>query len=72
MADKEKKNVKALQQIMLKGRKVVVGEVVAKSDFPAKQDWQNLLNMPKPRLEETDEPVGKPKAGKATLPGVKD
>lgn len=75
MADK--KNVKATQQFMLKGRKVETGEVVAKTDFPNKQDWQNLLHMSKPRVEETDEAVGKPKAaakGKAAadpaMPGA--
>jgi len=69
----EKKNVKVLQAIMLKGRKVNEGEVVAKSDFPNKQDWLNLLHMPKPRIEETDDPVGKPKPGKAdkaAMPGA--
>lgn len=62
MADK--KNVKATQQFLLKGKVVQVGEVVAKSSFTNKQDWQNLLHMPKPRVEETDEAVGKPKVGK--------
>lgn len=66
-------NVKALQEFRLKGAKVVVGEVVSKGDFANKQDWLNLLNMPKPRIEETDEKVGKPaKAAKADakMPGA--
>ena len=72
MADKELKNIKALSGFRLKGRTVVKGEVVAKSDFPKKSDWQNLCNMnPKPRAEETDDVVGKPKVDKkAGLPGA--
>jgi len=71
MADKDTKNVRALQQFRLKGEVVSEGEVVAKSRFANKQDWQNLLHMPKPRIEETNDPVGK--AGKAEKPtkGVK-
>lgn len=65
MADK--KNVKALVDYRLKGRKVVEGEVVAKSDFATKGDWQNLAHMRPARVEETDEAVGKPKAAK--MPG---
>lgn len=72
---KEMKNVRALQQFRLKGVVVNEGEVVAKTAFPNMQDWQNLLHMPKPRIEETDDPVGKAKpAAKAkadaSLPGV--
>ncbi len=55
------KNVRALQEFMLKGTKVSEGEVVAKSSFANKQDWQNLLHMPKPRVAETNDPVGKAK-----------
>ncbi len=61
-----KKNVRALQAFRLRGAAVEKDEVVAKSSFPNKQDWQNLLNMPKPRVEETSDPVGKPKVEKAT------
>lgn len=52
-----KPNVKALQEFRLKGKVVGVGDVVAKSDFPNKQDWLNLLNMPKSRVEETSDKV---------------
>jgi hypothetical protein len=65
----ELKNVRALQEIRVNGTKVAKGEVIPKSTFAAKQDWQNLLHMPKPRVEETDDKVGKPKAA-AVLPGV--
>ena len=58
--DKSKPNIKAKQAFLLKGEPVVVDEVVAKSDFPNKTDWQNLCNMEPPRCEETDEDVGKP------------
>ena len=61
----EMKNVRALQDFRLKGRKVVKGEVVAKTEFQAKQDWQNLLHMPKPRVEETNDAVGAPAAAAA-------
>ena len=63
------KNVRALSAFMVKGAKVAKGEVIAKSSFPEKQDWMNLLHMPKPRIEETADAVGKPKAGKS-LPGA--
>lgn len=64
MADeKEKKNIKALKQFRLKGVVVQKDEVVAKSEFAKKTDWQNLCNMsPTPRAAETSDPVGKPKA----------
>ncbi len=59
--DKGKANVRALKAFRLKGRTVVVGEVVPKTDFGHKSDWQNLLNMEPPRLEETKDNVGVPK-----------
>lgn len=58
-------NVRATQAFRLKGKAVQKGEVVAKSDFPNKQDWLNLLNMPKPRVEETNDKVGSAPAEKA-------
>lgn len=67
------KNVKALVEFRLKGAKVKQGEVIAKDAFASKGDWQNLAHMTPPRVEETDEPVGKPKAevkAKAKLPGA--
>jgi len=42
------------------------GSVIAKSAFPAKQDWMNLLHMAKPRVEETADKVAKAKA----MPGT--
>lgn len=56
--DTSQKNVRALMPFMLKGRKVAEGEIVAKSDFPNAQDYRNLLNMNKPRVEETNDKVG--------------
>lgn len=68
---KDHKNVKAECDFKLKGRTVVKGEVVAKDDFPNKQSWQNLLHMPKPRVSETSDPVGKPKKAVAEkMPGA--
>lgn len=63
--DSKKPNLKCLVPFRLKGRHVVAGEVVAKADFPDKTVWQNLVHMTKPRLEETSDPVGAPKAAKA-------
>lgn len=78
MADTSKKelnNIRALASFRLKGEVIAVGQVVSKGDFAKKADWQNLCNMnPKPRAEETDDAVGKPKAakagGKTGLPGA--
>lgn len=58
--DKSKPNIKALAAFLLKGEPLVKGQVVAKSDFSVKSDWQNLCNMEPPRAEETDEDVGVP------------
>ncbi len=67
--DKKKSNIKAVGAFRLKGETIQVGQVVSKSDFPSKQAWQNLCHMsPKPRAEETSDPVGKPKAQKADKP----
>ena len=63
--DTTKKNIKARRDFRLKGKHVAAGEVVKKSDFPNKADWQNLCNMTPPRAEETADTVGKPKAEKA-------
>lgn len=69
-AKKELPNVKALSEFRMKGEVVEKGEVVSKKDFARKSDWQNLVHMsPKPRAEETDEKVGKPK-GEKGLPGA--
>lgn len=69
--DKPKNNIKSLIEFRLKGEAVKVGDVVAKSDFPTKGDWQNLCHMTPPRAEETADAVGKAKASKASkaLPG---
>lgn len=65
--DKAKKNIKALRDLRVKGKHVATGEVVAKSDFPNKADWQNVCNMTPPRAEETADTVtaeGKTALGK--------
>lgn len=87
MADKEKKNIKALKgfrlrvedkddegNVVVSNRHVGAGEVVAKGAFGSKSEWLNLCNMTPPRAEETDEKVGKapaPKADEKKLPGAK-
>lgn len=54
------KNLKVLVPILINGAHFNVGDVVAKSDFADKADWQNLAYaFDPPRLEETDEPEGK-------------
>ena len=58
--DKSKPNIKALTAFLVKGDPIVKGQVVAKTDFSVKSDWQNLCNMEPPRAEETDEDVGVP------------
>ena len=60
----ETKNVRALKSFRLKGEVIVEGEVVAKSQFPDKGTWQNLVNMKPARAEETDDAVGKPEGTK--------
>lgn len=72
MADekKTKSNIRALKSFRLKGKVVAQGEVVPKSDFAKKSDWQNLCHMdPAPRAEETSDAVGKPKAAKSDTKG---
>lgn len=80
-----KNNIRALKSFRLKSKTdgeptvvVAKGEVVSKSAFKTKSEWQNLCAMePKPRAEETSDSVGKPKAEKpkaekpAGLPGAK-
>lgn len=69
--DKSKKNVRALVSFRLKGVPIEVGEVVKKEEFPNRASWQNLLNMEPPRVEETNDSVGKAKKKpKAALPGA--
>jgi len=63
--DKSMKNVVALTEFRMSGTKVPKGVVVAKSDFRNKGDWQNLLHMTPPRVAETSDAVGAPKADKA-------
>ncbi len=55
--DKAKKNIKALRDLRVQGKHVAAGEVVAKSAFPNKADWQNVCNMTPPRAEETADAV---------------
>jgi len=64
--DKTKPNLKVLQEFRIKGAAQPKGSVIAKSAFPAKQDWMNLLHMAKPRVEETADKVAKAKA----MPGT--
>lgn len=70
MADKEMKNIKAVQEFRLRGKKVVAGEVVSKDDFANAGDWKNICNMNPERAVETNDPVGKPGA-KATKTATK-
>lgn len=69
--DTSKKNIKALTQLLIKGKVVAKDEVVKKSDFPNKSDWQNLCHTEPPRAEETADDVGKPKAEKPPAKGGK-
>lgn len=62
--DKAKPNIKALKSFRLKGDVVAKDEVIRKSAFAKKGDWQNLCNMSPPKAEETDEKVGAPSAVK--------
>lgn len=67
--DKDKKNIRALRAFRLKGEVIAVGEVVKKSEFAKKGEWQNLCHMDPAKAEETNDDVGKPKAEKATAKG---
>ena len=73
MAEKNLPNLRVLTGILIAGNHVEAGTVIAKSDFE-KTDWQNLVFGfgDNPRLEETADPVGKPKAAKgaAAMPGA--
>lgn len=61
MAQKELPNLKATTGILVDGKHVEAGEVIPKSAFAVKGDWQNLVfGFDPPRLIETDEDVGKP------------
>jgi hypothetical protein len=57
--EKSPANVRALVAFRLKGKAVNVGDVVAKTSFAQKSDWQNLLHMEPARVEETEDKVGK-------------
>ncbi len=71
MADKNLPNLRVLTGILIAGEHVEAGTVIAKSDLE-KTDWQNLVFGfgDNPRLEETDDKVGKPKAEKVAMPGA--
>jgi hypothetical protein len=74
MAEKTLPNLKVLTSILVDGKHVEAGTVIAKTDME-KTDWQNLVFGfgDNPRLEETDAPVGESKAGKsavAAMPGA--
>lgn len=68
MAEKNLPNLRVLTSILVGGEHVEAGTVLPKSDFE-KTDWQNLVFGfgDNPRLEETDDKVGKPKA---VMPGA--
>lgn len=66
--DKTKSGVMALVAFRLEGRKVNVGDIVPKSAFPSKGEWQNLANMTPPRVVEADEKPAK--AGGKAMPGA--
>jgi len=72
--DKEMKNLEVLVPFRIKGRATQKGEVIAKTEFNNKGDWQNLVHMTPPRAKETDANVGKPasaaKKADAKLPGA--
>lgn len=70
MAEKNLPNLRVLTGMLVAGQHVEAGTVLPKSNFE-KTDWQNLVFGfgDNPRLEETDDTVGKPKAkGKAAAP----
>lgn len=73
---KDLPNIKALHEFRLKGKAVKKGQVISKKDFENKSDWRNICSMqPKPRGEETADPVGMPKDKKTDakdkgLPGT--
>ena len=74
MAEKNFPNLRVLTGILLNGEHVEAGTVLPKTDFE-KTDWQNLVFGfgDNPRLEETADEVGKPKAAKAekaAMPGA--
>ena len=65
------KNLRVLTPFLLNGEHQPAGKIVEKSEFPSKSDWQNILYMTPPLVEETDDEAGadaeKPKMpGKAT------
>ena len=70
MAD-EKKNLRAMTGLLVNGKHIAEDEVIAKADFANKGDWQNLVfSFSPPRMTETDDEVGVPKApSKIQLPG---
>lgn len=72
MAEKEFPNLKATTSILVGGVHVAEGEVIPKTSFTVKGDWQNLVfGFSPPRMEETDAAVGKPKAnGAPAIPGA--
>jgi hypothetical protein len=70
MAEKNLPNLRVLTGILLNGEHVEAGTVLSKTDFE-KSDWQNLVFGfgDNPRLEETADAVGEPKAkGKSAAP----
>lgn len=68
---KEPNNLEVLVPFRIKGKKVEKGEVIAKTEFNNKGDWQNLVHMTPPRAKETDAKVGKPAAADEKKAGAK-
>lgn len=74
MADEKKlDNIECLIEFRLKGKAIAVGEVIPKTAFGHRSEWNNLANMTPARVKETGAAVGKPKKSAkkdADLPGV--
>lgn len=64
--DKKLNNIRILRDIRVCGKVVEKGDVIAKTTFANKSDWQNLCNMQPARCAETDKKVGK--ADKEQMP----
>lgn len=50
-------NLKILVPIAVRGVAMLKGRVIPKTDIAVKSDWQELIAMSPPRVEQTDEPV---------------
>lgn len=71
MAQKEYPNVKVLEGFRMNGEHVGAGAVISKAAFEQKADWQNLVGMTPPVLEETDAKLRRADEPEApVLPGM--